>query len=84
METTYNKSKIMRNAWYMFKVKMYRTFKQALRRAWWNEKDNILQAKIEGRNLAEEDARARVTTYNPQLLVIPAGYYGVPGRYYGD
>ena len=33
---------------------------------------------------AEEDAQAKTTTYNPELLTIPADYYGEYGRYYGD
>lgn len=80
----YNISKIFRNAWYMLKAKMFKTFADALRKAWRNEKLAMLAAKIEGRNLAEEDAQAKTTTYNPELLTIPADYYGERGRYYGD
>lgn len=80
----YNLSKIFRNAWYMFKTKMCKTFAAALRKAWRSEKLAMLAAKIEGRNLAEEDVQAKTTTYNPELLTIPADYYGEYGRYYGD
>ena len=59
-------------------------FSVCLRKAWRNEKLAMLAAKIEGRNLAEEDAQAKTTTYNPELLRIPADYYGERGRYYGD
>ena len=48
----YNLSKIFRNAWYMFKAKMCKTFAAALRKAWRSEKLAMLAAKIEGRNLA--------------------------------
>lgn len=82
--TKYNLSKIMRNAWYMFKVKMCKTFAAALRKAWTNEKRNMVYAAIEGRNLAAEDARIETTTYRPELLMVPADYYGERGRYYGD
>lgn len=34
----YNLSKIFRNAWYMFRVKMVKNFAEALRKAWKNEK----------------------------------------------
>lgn len=80
----YNLSKIFRNAWYMFRRKMHKTFAACLRKAWRNEKYNRLVALSEGRNLAEEDARAKTTTYRPELLTIPADYYGEYGRYYGD
>ena len=42
----YNLPKIMRNAWYMFKVKMYKTFAAALRKAWANEKRNMLMPPL--------------------------------------
>ena len=80
----YNLSKIMKNAWYMFRVKMGKTFAACLKKAWWNEKYNHLVALCEGRDLAEEDARAKTTTYRPELLTVPADYYGERGRYYGD
>lgn len=81
---TYNKSKIMRNAWYLKKVQPSMTFSACLKKAWRNEKLTIMKAKIEGRNLAEEDARAKMTSYRPELLTVPADYYGVRGMYYGD
>ena len=43
----YNLSKIFRNAWYMFKAKMFKTFAAALRKAWRSEKLAMLAAKIE-------------------------------------
>ncbi|WP_278766835.1 hypothetical protein [Alistipes putredinis] len=81
----YNLPKIMRNAWYMFKVKMYKTFAAALRKAWANEKRNMLYATIEGRSLATEDAHAIAAArmaWTP--VTVPTDYYGEQGRYYGD
>lgn len=51
MQPTYNKSKIMRNAWYLMKRKLVSTFGAALRKAWWNEKRAVITAKIEGRTM---------------------------------
>ena len=47
----YNLSKIFRNAWYMFRVKMVKNFAEALRKAWKNEKLANIRAMIEGRPL---------------------------------
>lgn len=81
----YNLPKIMRNAWYMFKVKMCKTFAAALRKAWANEKRNVLYATIEGRDLAAEDAHATAAARMPWTPVaVPADYYSEQGRYYGD
>lgn len=83
MKTAYNKSKIMRNAWYLKSVQPTMTFCDCLKKAWRNEKRSVLSAMIEGRNLAEEDARAReVKPWAP--VAVPDGYYGERGRYYGD
>ena len=38
MKATYNKSKIMRNAWYLKKSQPSMTFSACLRKAWRNEK----------------------------------------------
>ena len=73
MKTRYNKSKIMRNAWFLRKIQPTMAFSVCLRKAWRNEKLAML-----------EDAQAKTTTYNPELLTIPADYYGERGRYYGD
>ncbi len=80
----YNRSKIFRNAWYLKRAQPSMSFSACLSKAWRSEKLAMLAAKIEGRNLAEEDAQAKTTTYNPELLTIPADYYGEYGRYYGD
>lgn len=82
--TTYNRSKIFRNAWYLKKANASMTFSACLKKAWRNEKMAVMTARIEGRNLAEEDARAKTTAYRPGLITIPADYYGVRGMYYGD
>lgn len=84
MKSAYNKSKIMRNACYLKKVQTTMSFSACMKKSWFNEKQALITAKIEGRDLAEEDARAKITTYRPELLTIPADYYGVPGMYYGD
>lgn len=60
------------------------SFSACLRKAWRNEKMAVITAKIEGRNLVEEDARAMTTTYRPELLTVPADYYGNSRTYYGD
>lgn len=51
MKTRYNKSKIMRNAWFLRKIQPTMAFSVCLRKAWRNEKLAMLAAKIEGRNL---------------------------------
>ncbi len=89
MKPTYNKAKIMRGAWYMFRTKMYDTFAHCLRAAWANERRRNINAMIEGRNLVEEDAaeasrvqRAAAMPWCP--VAVPAGYYGNANTYYGD
>lgn len=84
MKAVYNKSKIMLNAWYMFRVKMAKNFAEALRKAWNNEKLANIRAMIEGRTLTGENVQAATTTYCPGVLTVPVDYYGVRGRYYGD
>ena len=84
MKATYNKSPPPRNAWYLKKANATMSFSTCLKKAWRNEKLAVMTAKIEGRNLAEEDAQAKTTTYIPESLTIPADYYGERGRYYGD
>lgn len=84
MKATYKRSKIMRNAWYLKKVQPSMSFSACLKKAWRNDKMAVMTAKIEGRNLAEEDARANKTTYRPELLTVPANYYGNGRTYYGD
>lgn len=84
MKATYNLSKIMRNAWYLKRANASMSFSACLKKAWRNEKMAVMTAKIEGRNLAEEDARANKTTYRPGLLTVPANYYGNGRTYYGD
>lgn len=45
----YNLSKIFRNAWYMFRVKMVKNFAEALRKAWKYEGENetYIEASVE-------------------------------------
>lgn len=80
MKTTYNLSKIMRNAWYLKRVQPSKSFGECLRKAWFNEKLAVMTARVEGRTIEE----SRATTYHPELLQVPADYYGVRGAYYGD
>lgn len=70
----------MRNAWYLKRVLPSQTFSACLRKAWRNEKMSIALARIEGREIEEPKA----TTYSPELLQVPADYYGVRGMCYGD
>lgn len=82
MKPTYNKTKIMSNAWYLHRT-LHVTFAAALRRAWANAKRRNIAAMIEGRDLAREDAEAEAA--NPwQPIAVAAGYYGDANRYYGD
>ena len=49
MKATYDKSKIMKNAWYLKKVQPGKSLGDCLRKAWRNEKLAMLTAKIENR-----------------------------------
>lgn len=80
MKPTFNKTKIMRNAWYLKRVDDTMPFSVCLKKAWRNEKLAMMTAMIEGRPMEEP----KVTEYHPELLTVPADYYGVNGRYYGD
>lgn len=82
----YNLSKIFRNAWYMFRVKMVKNFAEALRKAWKNEKLANIRAMIEGRPLpASEPTPYNIHTgSNPAFAAGCVAYYGDAGRYYGD
>ena len=46
MKATYDKSKIMKNAWYLKKVQPGKSLGDCLRKAWRNEKLAMLTAKI--------------------------------------
>ena len=80
MKATYNKTKIMRNAWYLKKVQPSMSFSASLKKAWRNEKLAIMTAKIENRPTDQPKA----TEYRPELLTVPSDFYGVRGMYYGD
>ena len=80
MKATYNKTKIMRNAWYLKKVQPSMSFSASLKKAWRNEKLAMMTAKIENRPTEQPKA----TEYRPELLKVPTGFYGVRGMYYGD
>ena len=64
MKATYNKSKIMRNAWYLKRANASMSFSACLK------------------NRPTEQPKA--TEYRPQLLTVPADYYGNSRTYYGD
>lgn len=79
MKATYNKSKIMKNAWYLKKVQPSMTFSACLKKAWRNEKMRMVNCLIEGRPIEEP----KVAEWQP-LATIPADYYGNSRMYYGD
>lgn len=79
MKARYNKSKIMRNAWYLKKVQPSMSFSACLKKAWRNEKMAMMTALVEHRPL-ETPAAAE---WHP-LATIPADYYGDSRTYYGD
>ena len=69
--TRYNKSKIMRNAWYLKRANASMTFSACLRKAWRNEKLAVMTAIIENRPMEE----SKVAEWHP-LANVPADYYG--------
>ena len=80
MKAIYNKSKIMRNAWYLKRANASMSFSACLRKAWRNEKIAVMTAIIENRPM-EEPKRP---VLDPLTLIIPADYYGDSRTYYGD
>lgn len=84
MATVYNKSRIMRNAWYLKGVEPAAAFAAVLRKAWRNERLAAMTARIENRPAAEP------RPYNlPTGAAFAAGcldYYAQAGanRYLGD
>ena len=59
--TRYNKSKIMRNAWYLKRANASMTFSACLRKAWRNEKLAVMTAIIENRLMEE----SKVAEWHP-------------------
>ena len=57
MKATYNKSKIMRNAWYLKRANASMSFSACLRKAWRNEKLAVMTAIIENRPMEEPKGR---------------------------
>lgn len=87
MKPNYDKTQIMKSAWYFFKVKAYKTFAQCLRKAWNNYRYTMYALAAEGRDYAAElrEGREKAKTAPAWTPVpVPDGYYGVQGRYYGD
>lgn len=87
MKPNYDKTQIMKSAWYLFKVSTGKTFAQCLKKAWNNFRYAMHALAAEGRNYAEELRKAREEAKNAQAwtpVPVPDGYYGVRGRYYGD
>ena len=80
MKATYNKTKIMRNAWYLKKVQPSMSFSASLKKAWRNEKLAMMTRRVENRPMEQPKA----AEYRPQLLAVPADYYGNGRTYYGD
>ena len=61
MKATYNKLKIMRNAWYLKRANASMSFSACLKKAWRNEKLAMLTARIENRPTEQPKA----TEYRP-------------------
>ncbi len=80
MKATYNKTKIMRNAWYLKKVQPSMSFSASLKKAWRNEKLAMMTRRVENRPMEQPKA----AEYRTQLLAVPADYYGNSRTYYGD
>lgn len=80
MKATYNKTKIMRNAWYLKKVQPSMSFSASLKKAWRNEKLAMMTRRVENRPMEQPKA----AEYRPQLLAVPADYHGNSRTYYGD
>ena len=80
MKATYNKTKIMRNAWYLKKVQPSMSFSASLKKAWRNAKLAMMTRRVENRPMEQPKA----AEYRPQLLAVPADYYGNSRTYYGD
>ena len=80
MKATYNKTKIMRNAWSLKKVQPSMSFSASLKKAWRNEKLAMMTRRVENRPMEQPKA----AEYRPQLLAVPADYYGNSRTYYGD
>ena len=78
--TKYNLSKIMRKAWYLKRANASMSFSAYLKKAWRNEKLAMLTARIENRPTEQPKA----TEYRPELLIVPADYYGNSRSYYCD
>ena len=76
----YNKSKIMRNAWYLKRANTMMSFAACLKKVRRNEKQMIMTARIEGRTLAT----APTSEYCPIPMTAAANYYGAQGQYCGD
>ena len=80
MKAIYNKTKIMRNAWYLKKVQPSMSFSASLKKAWRNEKLAMMTRRVENRPMEQPKA----AEYRPQLRAVPADYYGNSRTYYGD
>ncbi|MFR3297274.1 MAG: hypothetical protein ACLTSF_07135 [Acutalibacteraceae bacterium] len=70
----------MRNAWYLKKVQPSMSFSASLKKAWRNEKLAMMTRRVENRPMEQPKA----AEYRPQLLAVPADYYGNSRTYYGD
>ena len=77
--TRYNKSKIMRNAWYLRRANASMTFSACLRKAWRNEKLAVMTAIIAGSRMEG----SKVAEWR-RLAIDPDDYYGNSRTYYGD
>lgn len=86
MRTGIDKSKVMRNAWYLKRVVMKaRSFGECLRKAWRNEKLRMIQRLAEGLS-AEEPKVIDRPENTPAFIAGCVAYYAEarPGQYFGD
>ena len=58
MKATYNKTKIMRNAWYLKKVQPSMSFSASLKKAWRNEKLAMMTRRVENRPMEQTEGAA--------------------------
>lgn len=63
MKATYNKTKIMRNAWYLKKVQPSMSFSASLKKAWRNEKLAMMTRRVENRPMEQPKAPNTARSY---------------------
>lgn len=87
MKARIDKSKVMRNAWYLKRVVMKaRSFGECLRKAWRNEKLRIMQRLAEGLPAEEPMSKTGRSEHSTEFVAGCLAYYAEarPGQYFGD